>query len=144
MPGERISQAPQLLFVLAPLFLDLDPQFQVDLCAQQILDAAGVRGGLVVQLGCSDGKLTAALGAGDGIVVQGLDTDPANVARARRRIHSLGLGARASADLFDGERLPYEAHGMLRSRANTIEGGTTEVNKNIVAERVLGLPREPK
>jgi alkylation response protein AidB-like acyl-CoA dehydrogenase len=52
------------------------------------------------------------------------------------------LAWRSDATTYD-EALPYEVRGMLRSRANTIEGGTTEVNKNIVAERVLGLPREP-
>jgi transcriptional regulator with XRE-family HTH domain len=49
-----------------------------------------------------------------------------------------------AADLFGdwaftaGNRWAYE---LLRARGNSIEGGTTEILKNIVAERVLGLPR---
>ena len=40
--------------------------------------------------------------------------------------------------LTAGDALGYE---LLRARGNSIEGGTTEILKNIVAERVLGLPQ---
>lgn len=35
------------------------------------------------------------------------------------------------------------AHGFLRAQANTIEGGSSNVLRNLIGEKVLGLPREP-
>jgi len=44
-------------------------------------------------------------------------------------------------ELLDGEDDGYWRHQQLRSRGNTIEAGTSEILRNIIAERVLGLPR---
>ncbi len=75
--------------------------------AQQLIKASGVRGGLVVHLGCGDGKLTAALHVDDRYVVQGLDTAAAEVDAARQHIRDLGLHGPVSADRLVGQKLPY-------------------------------------
>ncbi len=75
--------------------------------AGEILDVAGVNGGLIVHVGCGDGKLTAALRANQSYLVHGLDTDMKNVASARAHIQSLGLYGPVSVERWAGERLPY-------------------------------------
>jgi len=75
--------------------------------ARQILDTCGVQGGLIVHVGCGDGRLTAALRADNRYLVHGLDTDIGKVEAARAHIRSLGLYGAVSVDCFDGRRLPY-------------------------------------
>ena len=48
------------------------------------------------------------------------------------------LGDEAQLDSFDDGQWAYR---FLRSRGNTIEGGTSEIQRSIIAERVLGLPK---
>ena len=74
----------------------------------EILAAAGARGGVIVCLGCSDGKLLAALHAGGRFVVQGLNTDPAKVETARAAIRAASVYGPVSAAAWrDTTRLPY-------------------------------------
>ncbi|MET7397308.1 acyl-CoA dehydrogenase family protein [Dactylosporangium sp. NPDC005572] len=47
----------------------------------------------------------------------------------------------AGGVLLDGDGAAARMRRYLRARAHTIEGGTEEVQKSILAERVLGLPR---
>ena len=75
--------------------------------AQEILRESGVKGGLVVHIGCGDGKLTAALRGSESYLVHGLDSDAQTVRRAREYIGKLGVYGPVSVNRFDGHRLPY-------------------------------------
>ena len=72
--------------------------------AKAILREAGIKSGLVVHLGCGDGKLTTALHAGEGFLVHGLDADAGNVDAARSHVRSFGLCGKVSVDRLVGKR----------------------------------------
>ncbi len=75
--------------------------------AEAVYEATGVQGGLVVHVGCGDGRLTADLHTCLRYLVHGLDTDAANVAATRELLHAQRLYGPVSADIFDGRHLPY-------------------------------------
>ena len=56
-----------------------------------------------------------------------------------RRIYELAVDLQGAEGLYD-ERA---TRNYLGARAATVGGGTSEVHRNKIAERVLGMPRDP-
>jgi outer membrane protein assembly factor BamB len=75
--------------------------------ASKILADTGVKGGLVVHIGCGDGKLTAALRANESYIVHGLDSESSNIAAARKHIQALGQYGDVFVEQWRGDSLPH-------------------------------------
>jgi alkylation response protein AidB-like acyl-CoA dehydrogenase len=73
----------------------------------------------------------------------GIEGNIAKLVRAEhaQRVAQLALDIAGPAVLIGNE--PRVIHDYLFSRCLTIAGGTSEIVRNLVAERILGLPREP-
>jgi alkylation response protein AidB-like acyl-CoA dehydrogenase len=63
------------------------------------------------------------------------------VAEAGQRITELGMALSGSATVVG--QAPKLLRSYLGNRAMTIAGGTSEITRNTIAERILGLPRDP-
>lgn len=74
---------------------------------RQIIETSGVKGGLVVHVGCGDGRLTAELRMDERFTVQGLAQDDTALSQARTYIDSRRLYGKVSVDRLVGKRLPY-------------------------------------
>jgi len=83
---------------------DLDRQA---LSAQEMLQASGVQGGLVVHMGNGDGLVTADFFASDRYVVHGLYGTRRHVAKAREQIKQRKLYGKVSVQHWDQDYLPY-------------------------------------
>jgi len=68
-------------------------------------------------------------------------------ARWHRDLGELAMAVRG-AEALTVEQAPYDLDDQqtlfLFSRADTLYGGSDEIQRNIIAERVLGLPKEPR
>jgi outer membrane protein assembly factor BamB len=80
--------------------------------AKSILAATNTHGGIVVQLGIGDGKLTAALKQNDGTLVHGLDKDGAKVDAVREWMRKDGIYGQVAVEKLTSSVLPY-LDGMI-------------------------------
>jgi outer membrane protein assembly factor BamB len=74
---------------------------------KDLLERSGVKGGLIVHLGASDGKLSHALKAHDGFLVHALNRDAKIVEQLGEHIQEADGYGPVSAEHLSGERLPY-------------------------------------
>ena len=66
--------------------------------------------------------------------------------QSNQALQNLGLDLEGMKGIAHAEEDPWAAtstYGFLRVRSATIAGGTSEIQRNILGEKVLGLPREP-
>ncbi len=107
--------------------------------ASDILEESGVKGGLVVVVGCDDPNLLIEFGRRDGYLVQGLHTRDEHVEKAIKAIHAARLYGKVSATRYDGRSLPYVDNLVNLVVAEEPDGVTMDEVMRVLAPRGVAI-----
>lgn len=102
----NLRKLHRLLLVLV-LSLLLSPASAAEDGFPEVVGKSGIKGGVIVHLGCGDGSGLAALPDSSTLVVEGLDTDRAKVSTGRAKLLDAGRYGRLALHHWDGRHLPY-------------------------------------
>jgi outer membrane protein assembly factor BamB len=135
-----LKKLPNVFCVLLVLLIGTAWPGGYDQRAKQILDETGVKGGLIVHIGCGDGRLTAELRDGESYLVHGLDRSSQAVEEAREHIRKLGIYGPVSVECFNDKHLPYAQNLVNLIVAEDLGGvATAESMRVLVPGGVLYL-----
>ena len=133
---------PLIALALSTITLPAAPDPAAKAEAARILAATGVRGGIVVQLGIGDGKLTAALRGNKSYQVHGLDRDPAKVAAARESIFAEKIYGDVSVETWIGNQLPYIDNLVNLLVAEDLGGASLDEVKRVLVPNGIAYVKQ--
>jgi len=134
-----------IIILSTALLLDGPDQSAQAKTVSEALNDTGVTGGLIVQIGCGDGRSPVALGANDRYVVYSFDSDAAKVAGARRTVLEAGLSKSVWVDQLEGGRLPFaENMANLLISENLGAVKMTEVMRVLVPNGIACIKEDGK
>ena len=106
MQTTSITIIMKKLVLVVSLLVILTTPLQAE-SLEAILNESGVKGGLIVHLGCGNAESTTALRRNERYLVHGLDTDKTKIETARKRLISKGAYGDISFMHLTGNELPY-------------------------------------
>jgi alkylation response protein AidB-like acyl-CoA dehydrogenase len=133
--GDRQSAA-DLVALAGQAGRTADPHVQDLIARAHILDV------VQAELGMRVADLAAA-GARDPASLACYPKLAAGMYTPARAMMGIEIGGSAGLTWADGESQPQVVMDYLSARGQSIAGGTNEMMRNVISERVLGLPREP-
>lgn len=107
--------------------------------ARKLIDESGIQGGVIIHVGCGDGKLTGELRVSDRYLVQGLAASTEDLATARANLLKTGHYGEITAELLEGKQLPFADNLVNLLISEDLHGISMDEVKRVLCPKGVAL-----